>query len=65
MTPLIAIQNGCVIRAGHTILDDVSIHVAAGEIVTLIGPNGAGKSTLVKVALGLEQLDKEIGRAHV
>lgn len=34
---------------GKTILiDDVSIRVAQGEIVTLIGPNGAGKSTILK-----------------
>jgi ABC-type branched-subunit amino acid transport system ATPase component len=35
------------------ILHDVSIHVDAGEVVTLIGPNGAGKSTLLKTIFGL------------
>lgn len=34
---------------GKTVLiDDVSIRVARGEIVTLIGRNGAGKSTILK-----------------
>lgn len=34
---------------GKTVLiDDVSIRVARGEIVTLIGKNGAGKSTILK-----------------
>lgn len=33
---------------GRRILEDVSIQVAAGEIVTVIGHNGAGKSTLLK-----------------
>ncbi len=35
------------------ILSDVSIRVAAGEIVTIVGPNGAGKSTLMKAIIGL------------
>lgn len=34
-------------------LRDVSITVAAGQIVTLIGANGAGKSTLIKTICGL------------
>src|SRR5262245_509684 len=40
-------------RGGRTLLQDVDIDVAAGEIVTLIGPNGAGKTTLVRVLLGI------------
>ena len=43
--------------AGYTaeldILNDVSIAVADGEIVTVVGPNGAGKSTLMKTVIGL------------
>jgi ABC-type branched-subunit amino acid transport system ATPase component len=50
---LLSVQG---VSAGYEqmeILHEVSIEVAAGEIVTLIGPNGAGKSTLMKTVFGL------------
>ncbi len=38
---------------GRRIVENVSLHVAAGEVVTIIGHNGAGKSTLVKAVFNL------------
>lgn len=35
-----------------TVLHDVDLAVAAGEIVVVLGPNGAGKSTLMKSVAG-------------
>ena len=37
---------------GHTILDKVSLDIAAGEHVAVVGVSGAGKSTLVGLLLG-------------
>jgi iron complex transport system ATP-binding protein len=34
------------------VLQDVTLGVSAGEVVTLIGPNGSGKSTLIRACLG-------------
>lgn len=34
-------------------LDDISIHIEEGELVTVLGANGAGKTTLAKSILGL------------
>ena len=35
------------------VLKGISLHVNAGEIVTIIGPNGAGKTTLLNTVAGL------------
>ena len=40
---------------GRTILNNASLNVARGEIVSLVGPSGSGKTTLLRVIAGLEQ----------
>ncbi|MDM8557961.1 zinc ABC transporter ATP-binding protein ZnuC [Candidatus Parabeggiatoa sp. HSG14] len=50
---LIQIRDVYVQFQQYTALQNISLDVRRGEIITLIGPNGAGKSTLVRVVLGL------------
>lgn len=38
-------------------LSDVSLAIAAGELVSLIGPSGCGKSTLLRLIAGLDSPD--------
>ena len=42
-------------RTERRILDDVSLHVAPGEVLGLLGPNGTGKTTLIKCIAQLLQ----------
>ena len=45
-------------------VDDVTLHVDYGEVVTLLGPNGAGKTTLVETLLGFRAPDTGTVRLH-
>lgn len=45
---------------GREILSQISLSVAAAEVVALVGPSGCGKSTLVHIAAGL--IDPREGR---
>ena len=38
-------------------VDDLSLHIAPGEIYVFIGHNGAGKTTTLKAAVGILQFD--------
>jgi zinc transport system ATP-binding protein len=43
---------------GREVLHDVSMTVAAGEMVAVLGANGSGKSTLIRAILGLVPLSR-------
>lgn len=40
----------------RTVLHDINLNVAPGEIVGLIGPSGSGKTTVIKTMLGMESV---------
>ena len=46
------VKNASVQIGDKTLLDNVSLSLKRGEVVSVLGPNGAGKSTLMKVING-------------
>ena len=48
----IQLSRVSVIAAGQSILQEISLDIAAGSHVAVVGPSGAGKSSLIGVLLG-------------
>ncbi len=59
---LLEVSNLTVCYDKAMIINDISMHVDDGELVSLVGPNGAGKSTLLKAITGLVTWEKGIKR---
>jgi branched-chain amino acid transport system ATP-binding protein len=45
------------------VIDDLSVHLDAGEALGVVGPNGAGKTTMLQLAAG--QLRPDAGRVRL
>lgn len=60
MTPLLQARGLNFAYGAKAVLHDLSLELAAGQVVTLIGPNGSGKSTLIKCLCGLLHASGEI-----
>lgn len=54
---LLEIKNLKKSYGGLTVIEDISLSVAEGEVISIIGPSGSGKSTLLRCATMLEKMD--------
>lgn len=55
MTALIEIERLTKRFGDRTVVDDVSLSVARGEVLGFLGPNGAGKTTTMRMVAGFIQ----------
>ena len=64
MSNAIEIKNLRVTFGDLHAVDDVSLHVAYGEVASLLGPNGAGKTSVVETMLGFRPPTSGTVRLH-
>jgi len=55
---LLEVKGLCKSYSRKTVIKDIDLHAATGEIVGLLGPNGAGKTTTFYSILGLARPDR-------
>lgn len=53
MSVAVEITHVSALYGTQTVLHDVSLQIASGEVVVCIGPNGAGKSSLLRTIAGV------------
>jgi putative spermidine/putrescine transport system ATP-binding protein len=54
---VLQVQSVSVRFDGKAALDDATLDVATGEVVTVLGPSGSGKTTMLRVVAGLQRPD--------
>lgn len=54
---MLVVDSVSVSLGGQSVLNTVSLEVAAGEVVAVFGPSGSGKSTLLRAVAGLVEVE--------
>lgn len=54
MENILITEHLCKTYGNYTALDNVNLHIHAGEIYGLVGQNGAGKTTLIRLIAGMQ-----------
>jgi branched-chain amino acid transport system ATP-binding protein len=57
MAPILQLEGLTRRFGGVTAIDQLSLSIAEGELVSIIGPNGAGKTTMFNLVTGLDRPD--------
>lgn len=58
MAELLELKNITKKFNDKTVLDDISLNIENGEIISLLGQSGSGKTTLLNIILGLINMDE-------
>lgn len=58
MIDVLSIRNLSVELQGKTILSEIALNLAAGDILGLVGPSGCGKTTLLNTVAGFVEVNK-------
>lgn len=53
--PLLQVNNVSIAYGDHTVVHNMNLHLAQGEIGCLLGPSGCGKTTLLRTIAGFER----------
>lgn len=56
-TPMVRFRKVRKAYGALTVLDDLDLDVAEGEMVSIIGPSGSGKTTVLRMLMTLEQIN--------
>ena len=59
---MLEVKNVTVRYDTAMVLDDASLKIEKGELVSLVGPNGAGKTTLLRAISGLIKWEIEVSK---
>ncbi len=60
----VALRNVSVLYGKRRAVSDVTLSLAAGEVLAVVGPNGSGKSSLLRAIAGLIAHGGTIDRGH-
>ena len=51
--PVVSVDSLALRFGDRTLFEDLSLELAAGEMLAVLGPNGTGKTSLIRILLGL------------
>ncbi|CUH39850.1 Spermidine/putrescine import ATP-binding protein PotA [Jannaschia seosinensis] len=64
MQPRLQIDGLVRFLGGRSVVDDISLSVAAGQVTCLLGPSGCGKSTTLRIIAGVDRQDSGVVRLN-